>query len=78
MAQGANQFRRTSEKALSRGLLDVLIRAGLVAVLAISCYQIFRPFLDLILWSLILAVTLYPLQGRSRACWVTRRVAPQR
>ena len=54
----------TSEKALSRGLLDVLIRAGLVAVLAIACYQIFRPFLDLILWSLILAVTLYPLQRR--------------
>ncbi len=54
----------TSEKALSRGLLDVLIRAGLVAVLAIACFQIFRPFLDLILWSLILAVTLYPLQRR--------------
>ena len=54
----------TSEKALSRGLLDVLIRAGLVAVLAIACYQILRPFLNLILWSMILAVTLYPLQGR--------------
>lgn len=54
----------TSEKALSRGLLDVLIRAGLIAVLAIWCYHIFRPFLDLILWSMILAVTLYPLQVR--------------
>jgi len=54
----------TSEKALSRGLLDVLIRAGLMAVLVIACYQIVSPFLDLILWSLILAVTLYPLQGR--------------
>ena len=53
-----------SERALSRGLLDVLIRAGLVAVLVIACYQVFHPFLDLILWSLILAVTLYPLQGR--------------
>jgi predicted PurR-regulated permease PerM len=52
----------TSEKALSQGLLDALIRAGLIAVLVISCYQIFHPFLDLILWSLILAITLYPLQ----------------
>ena len=52
----------TSEKALSQSLLDALIRAGLVAVLAISCYEIFHPFLDLILWSLILAITLYPLQ----------------
>lgn len=54
----------TSEKALSRGLLDVLIRAGLIAVLVIFCFQIFHPFLDLMLWSLILAITLYPLQGR--------------
>src|SRR5580765_175402 len=62
----------TSEKALSRGLLDVLIRAGLVAVLVISCYQIFRPFLDLILWSLILAVTLYPLLGRLKGLLVNK------
>lgn len=52
-----------SEQALSRGLLDVLIRAGLIAILMISCYQIFRPFLDLMLWSMILAITLYPLHG---------------
>lgn len=55
-----------SERALSRGLLDVLIRAGLIAVLAIFCFQIFRPFLDLIVWSVILAVTIYPLQIRLR------------
>ncbi|MFJ4290861.1 AI-2E family transporter [Cupriavidus sp. NPDC089707] len=55
-----------SEKALSRGLLDVLIRAGLIAVLAIFCFQIFHPFVDLLLWSVILAVTIYPLQVRLR------------
>jgi predicted PurR-regulated permease PerM len=54
----------TAEKLLSPGLLDVLIRAGLIAVLVIFCYRVFRPFLDLMLWSLILAVTLYPLQKR--------------
>lgn len=53
-----------SEKALSYGLLDVLIRAGLIAVLVMFCFQIFYPFLDLMLWSLILAITLYPLQIR--------------
>ncbi|MHC8412570.1 AI-2E family transporter [Pseudomonas sp. Hz4] len=52
------------EKAFSRGLLDVLIRAGLIAVLVIFCFRIFHPFLDLMLWSLILAITLYPLQVR--------------
>jgi len=53
-----------TEKIFSRSLLDVLIRAGLIAVLVIFCFQIFSPFLDLMLWSLILAITLYPLQCR--------------
>jgi predicted PurR-regulated permease PerM len=56
----------TSEKALSRGMLDVLIRAGLIAVLVIFCFQICYPFLNLLIWSLILAITLYPLQLRLR------------
>lgn len=47
-------------------LLDVLIRAGLIAVLVISCYLVFQPFLSLMLWSLILAVMLYPLHCRLR------------
>jgi predicted PurR-regulated permease PerM len=45
-------------------LLDVLIRAGLVGVLAVLCYVIFAPFLPLMAWALILAVAFYPLQRR--------------
>ncbi|MBA1324674.1 AI-2E family transporter [Pseudomonas plecoglossicida] len=52
------------DSALSRGLLDVLIKAGLVATLVIFAFQVFRPFLELMLWAVILAVTLYPLHGR--------------
>ncbi len=48
------------EARLSRRLLDVLIRAGLILALAVLCYQIFSPFLALMVWALILAVTLYP------------------
>src|SRR4030095_5785441 len=48
------------EKRLSGRLLDVLIRAGLVVALAVLCYQIFSPFITLMVWALILAVTLYP------------------
>lgn len=51
------------------GLLDVLIRAGLVLALAVLCYQIFSPFLHLMVWALILAVTLYPLHQ-----WVAQRM----
>ena len=42
-------------------LLDVLIRAGLILVLVLLCYQVFSPFVVLMEWALILAVTLYPL-----------------
>jgi predicted PurR-regulated permease PerM len=46
---------------LSRRLLDVLIQAGLVIALVVFCYKIFSPFMTLMLWALILAVTLYPM-----------------
>src|SRR4029077_14274077 len=43
------------------GLLDVLIRAGLILALVMLCYQVFAPFMTLMVWALILAVALYPL-----------------
>jgi predicted PurR-regulated permease PerM len=48
------------EKRISARLLDVLIRAGLLLAMAMLCYRIFAPFLALMTWALILAVTLYP------------------
>ncbi len=56
-----------SQRVLSRGLLDVLIRAGLVAGLVIYCYQVLRPFLYLMIWSVILAINLYPVHRILRA-----------
>ena len=49
------------EDRLSGRLLDVFIRGGLVAVLVMLCYLIFSPFLTMMLWALILAITIYPL-----------------
>jgi predicted PurR-regulated permease PerM len=48
------------EMRLSRKLLDVFIRAGLVLALTLLCYKIFSPFISLMAWALILAVTIYP------------------
>ena len=48
------------EMRLSRKLLDVLIRAGLVFAMVVLCYRIFSPFISLMAWAVILAVTLYP------------------
>ena len=45
---------------LRSALLEVLIRAGLIAALVVLCYQVFAPFLHLTVWAIILAVALYP------------------
>jgi predicted PurR-regulated permease PerM len=57
------------EKRLSARLLDVYIRAGLVLAMTLLCYKIFSPFLALMLWALILAVTMYPIHQQ-----VSRRI----
>ena len=49
------------EQRVASRLLDVLIRAGLILAMAMLCYQVFSPFLTLMVWALILAVTIYPL-----------------
>jgi predicted PurR-regulated permease PerM len=52
------------EQRLSARLLDVFIKAGLVLVMTMLCYKIFSPFLELMIWALILAVTMYPVHRR--------------
>jgi predicted PurR-regulated permease PerM len=41
--------------------MDLFIRAGLILALVMLCYQVFAPFLTLMVWALILAVALYPM-----------------
>lgn len=55
-------------RVASRGL-EVLIRAGFILAMAVLCYEVFAPFLPLMLWAVILAVTLYPLQQ-----WIAGRI----
>ncbi len=52
---------RELEKRVAARLLDVFIRAGLVLALVPLCYHFFSPFLTMMLWALILAITIYPL-----------------
>jgi predicted PurR-regulated permease PerM len=51
------------EKLISRKLMDLFIRVGLIGFLVVYCYQIFKPFIGLMLWSVILAVALHPLHA---------------
>lgn len=58
--EGDSVFR----KFLSQDLMDVLVRVGLIAILVVMCFRVFAPFMNLLLWGLILGVALYPLQQR--------------
>jgi len=49
------------ERRLPSNLWDTLMRVALIGALAVLCFQVFSPFLHLAVWSMILAVTLYPL-----------------
>ena len=49
------------ERELSSRLLDALIRAAFIGVLASPCYVAFAPFLTLMVWAGVLAVALYPV-----------------
>ena len=44
--------------------LDNFIRAVLIAVLGYLCFRVLQPFLVLLAWSIILAISLYPLHRR--------------
>jgi predicted PurR-regulated permease PerM len=48
----------------SRLLMDAVIRIGLIGLLAWMCFRVFSPFLGMMLWALILAIGMYPLQQR--------------
>jgi predicted PurR-regulated permease PerM len=60
---------RQFEQRMSSRLLDVLVRAGLISVMVVLCYRVFAPFLTLMVWALILAVTMYPLHQ-----WLAHRI----
>lgn len=49
------------EKRLVARFLDMFIKLGLILALGSFCFTVFSPFMNMMLWALILAVTLYPL-----------------
>ncbi|NVK40506.1 MAG: AI-2E family transporter [Oceanospirillaceae bacterium] len=52
------------KKLVSRDLMDLFIRLGVIVALVAICLRIFAPFMGLLTWALILAVALYPLHQR--------------
>jgi predicted PurR-regulated permease PerM len=62
-----HQPSQPDDAAVSSRLLDLLIRGGLIGLLAALCYVVFAPFMTLMVWAMVLAVVLYPLHQ-----WVAR------
>lgn len=60
-------------KFMSSDLLETLIRVGLIVFLAIMCARVFAPFASLMIWGLILAVALDPLNA-----WLAARLGGRR
>ncbi|MEE4277769.1 MAG: AI-2E family transporter [Halieaceae bacterium] len=46
---------------LSGDILDFFVRLGLIVIAVVACERIFAPFIPLMTWGLILAVSFYPL-----------------
>jgi len=58
-----NQIRQV----MAKDLTEILIRVGIIAVMVYLSLHVFAPFVGLMLWGLILAVTLYPVHQRLAA-----------
>lgn len=50
----------TNSAMTSQQFTDSLIRVVLVLLLVVAALRVFAPFMDLMLWGLIIAVTIYP------------------
>jgi len=59
--------RKALRDVLSSDILDFCIRIGLIIVAVVACGRIFAPFLPIMAWGLILAISFYPLHGAIRA-----------
>lgn len=55
------------KKTLSEDLMQLIVRVGIIVLLVVLCARVFAPFASVMLWALILAVTLYPLNKKAGA-----------
>ena len=68
-----NKLEKGKEEAQVQKTIRTALRIGFVALLFIMSFQILRPFLVLILWGVIIAVALFPLQE-----WLAKKLGNRR
>ena len=57
-------MRHQADPRISASVLEALIKAGVILLLFLFCYQVLAPFMALMLWALVLTITLYPAHQR--------------
>lgn len=57
-------MRHQADPRISASVLEALIKAGVILLLVLFCYQVLAPFMALMLWALVLTITLYPAHQR--------------
>lgn len=53
---------------------DIIIRLGVLALIIGWCFQVLRPFFNLALWGMIIAITLYPVFNTIKTRLKGRRI----
>src|SRR5262245_59099562 len=56
----------TDDFAIARLSAEVVVRVGLLLLLAVWCFSIAEPFLVPILWGMVIAVAVHRASGRIR------------
>lgn len=54
----------TEDRVFSYRAVETSIRIGLIALLVVSCFQVVRPFVQTIIWGIILAIAIHPIYVR--------------
>jgi predicted PurR-regulated permease PerM len=59
-------YNSSGEKYSIRRIAEISLRIALLFLLLYWCYSIIKPFIDILLWSVIFTVALYPLYNWTR------------
>jgi len=66
------QERPPQDKDYLAKSLDIAIRLALIAIVVVSCFRIFSPFLTPVVWGVVIAIALFPIYTKLRG-WLGGR-----
>ena len=57
----SNQQEKTSNEQVEKNVINLMIKLGILLLLFYWCFSIIQPFVVLVAWAVVIAVSLYPL-----------------